>query len=207
MQQSDPANAPSLRGPLNSYSVEFDQKWLHMPIPAALLGATHMTWAMWVKRIGTFSAYDSFPNIFMCSVSGGSTTSGGGFCRHNIGDALTYSRCGQDGRLSISVGIPESEFPLDQWVHVAAVDTPTQLKFFKNGVLEHQRTTSTGGFPSSAGSFELSAGASFDGSRPTPVALSDLRIYDRALEDAEIPGLMERAVAPFDPNLRVYVPL
>ena len=79
------------------------------------------------------------------------------------------------------------------WIHVAGTYDGTTMKIYMNGVLKSSLVTSTAIATNTLG---LSIGAESTGSRSFQGAMDEVRIYNRALSDAEIAALYAMAPPP-----------
>jgi RNA polymerase sigma-70 factor (ECF subfamily) len=185
LRKLDPAGAwvPGLRG--GALELGFNG-WLDCPQPPLPPRRTAaLTVAVWVKRSGTPPMHRA---LAMRPMGVGR---GNYFFFGFVGDSLTVSSSGWSGRLNA----PFAE-PPGRWVHVAFThDSEHLLKLYIHGVEVARRRTSARRFGAVEGS--LLVGAGLEGSARDRVgqrfegALDELRVYERALTDAEIGALAQ----------------
>ncbi len=185
LRNLDPAGAwvPGVRG--GGLELGFNG-WLDCPQPQLPPRRTAaLTVAVWVKRSGTPPMHRT---LAMRPMGGGR---GNYFFFGFVGDQLTVSSSGWGG--SLNAPFPEA---VGRWVHVAFThDSDHLLKLYIDGVEVARRRTSARRFGAVDGS--LLVGAGLQGSARDRVgqrfegALDELRVYERALTEAEIGALAQ----------------
>ena len=163
-------------------ALSFDGGWVGFGDPAALRVTGPLTVTAWIREERTDSPETQY--IVSRRADG---NSGGGWRFATEPPALTMSVVpGLDASFTETKG---GSVGGNTWVHVAAVFEPGQaVSLYVGGTREARRTTN---IPAALVQppAEVRVGARGDGAYPFVGAIDDVRIYGRALDEAEIAAL------------------
>jgi len=155
-----------------------DSKVVDCGVISEVHGSNALTLAAWIRR----DTWDSlFNSVIATHVD---NTDGWGFIS-NDSDGIRF-RMENGGTLASSLSTTISQ---DEWYHVVGVFDDDHSVLYVDGSEAAGRNQTNGiSVPSVDDPFKL-GNDEFDASRPKPVDVDDVRIYDKALSDSEVSDL------------------
>lgn len=196
------ASTGSINGTLTNFPADPTARWLSGQVSGALrfdgindyvalgtgtaLQPASLTVALWIRREASWNGTDGW----IMDTKGGTWTANGWYLEIGgaSGHALALTVDGANYGYMTGAPNPDTEFPLNTWVHVAATfDTATnQIKIYLDGV---DRAVTIAGSPSTISSSASNKNFGSASFRVPASSIDDMRIYDRALSAAEIATL------------------
>lgn len=194
--------SPGQAGPMpgmKAFALNGSSDYMAMKGSNALNNVTNVwTLSAWVYLTATRTTFTGA--ITKNHTQGGNCLPVLGYAHESIGQPTNrFSTSIWNGSAWMGCADPV-DAPLNTWVHIAGTYDGATMRFYRNGVLVN---TTVGASAPAATANDWLIGKRWDGTGYWPGSLSDVRVYNQALDAAAIKGIYDRAAGVARP----WVPL